>query len=265
MCMSVARFRFAAALLPLAAFLLAYSGTAQDVTPQGERAQAEQLFALANQARAAQGVGQLKWDPALADAALAHCERMAKEGVIAHRYGGEDSLEERAGAHFSLIEENVAVGPYAARIHDGWMNSPGHRANMLNPGVDRVGIAVVPANGVLYAVADFTRGVSAMTPAQIEADVAGLIRPSGVAIRRDPTAARKACAMDHGFPPGTGPQPDFVMRWQSADLTHLPQDLVSKLASGQFREAEVGDCPARNVEGSFSMYRIAVLLYAGGQ
>lgn len=235
---------------------------------QNQRAQAEQLFALANQARAAQGAGPLKWDPALAAAALNHCRRMAAEGQIAHRYGGEDDLAERAGkagAHFSLIEENVALGPYPERIHEGWMNSPGHRANLLNAGVDRVGIAVVPANGVLYAVADYARGVSAMTPAQVEAAVAALIRPSGVAIGKDPSAARAACASDHGMPRTSGRQAEFVMRWQNADLTHLPQDLADKLASGRYKQAEVGNCPAQNVGGSFTVYRVAVLLYSGGE
>jgi hypothetical protein len=51
------------------------------------------------------------------------------------------------------------------------------------------------------------------------------------------------------------------MRWQEADLTHLPQALVDRLASGSYRQAAVGSCPAENVEGSFSAYRVAVLLY----
>ena len=68
----------------------------------------------------------------------------------------------QAGAHFSLIEENVAVGPTPAAIHDGWMHSPGHRTNLLNPEVDRVGIAVVASRGELYAVADYARECAAL-------------------------------------------------------------------------------------------------------
>jgi uncharacterized protein YkwD len=54
----------------------------------------------------------------LAAAARRHCLRMAAEGPISHRYEGEPDLSERAaqaGAHFSLIEENVAVGPDPGR------------------------------------------------------------------------------------------------------------------------------------------------------
>ena len=45
------------------------------------------------------------------------------------------------------------------------------------------------------------------------------------------------------------------MRWQDADLTRLPTQLVEKLASGQYREAAVGSCPAQNLTGSFTAYR----------
>lgn len=226
---------------------------------------AEQLLALANQSRAQQGAPPLKWDGALAEAARQHCLRMAAEGPIAHRYGGEPDLSDRAGqagAHFSLIEENVALAATAAEIHDAWMHSPGHRANLLNPQVDHVGIAVVAARGELYAVADYSRAVQTMSASQVETRIAALIRPSGVAILDDPELAREACRADHGIPAAHGgPQPTFVMRWQGADLNRLPQQLVQKLESGQYKRAEVGSCPAQVDQGDFSAYRVAVLLY----
>ena len=242
-----------------------YGGYPQDSTAPDQRAASEQIFALANQARAQAGVGRLHWDPALADAALAHCRRMAEEGPIAHRYGGEKDVSGRAadaGAHFSVIEENVAVGMSADAIHEEWMQSPGHRANLLSPEVDHVGIAVVAARGVLYAVADYSRAVEQLSASQVEAQVAALIRVSGIAILRDSTLARQACAVDEGVPhPAGGPTPRFVMRWQSGELDRLPQALVDKLASGSYREAAVGSCPAQVTQGSFSAYRVAVLLY----
>jgi len=241
-----------------------YGTTLQEGGAPDQRAASEQIFALANEARLQAGVGELQWDPALAEAALYHCRRMAQEGPIAHRYGGEPDLTGRAakaGAHFSVIEENVAVGPSADAIHREWMQSPGHRQNLLSPEVDHVGIAVVVARGVLYAVADYSRAVQQLSEAQVEARVAALIRVSGVGILRDPALARKACAMDEGIPrSANGAMPRFVMRWQAGDLTQLPQALVEKLATGNYHEAAVGNCPAEK-ENSFSAYRIAVLLY----
>ncbi len=221
--------------------------------------EAEQLLALANQSRSAAGAAPLQWDPALAAAARQHCLRMAAEGPIAHQYRGELNLQERAaqaGARFSLIEENVAIGPDPSAIHNEWMNSPGHRSNLLNPEVDRVGVAVVASRGVLYAAADYAHGVEQLLPAQVEATVASLVRVSGVTVLRDPATARAWCAGQR-----TGNQPMFFMRWQDADLTRLPQALVDKLASGQYRQAAIGSCPADNVQGTFSAYKIAVLLY----
>ncbi len=259
-------------LLALAIMLLAvtdaraqYGGYAQNNSAPDLRAASEQIFALANEARAQAGVGQLQWDPALADAALAHCRRMAEEGPIAHRYGGEPDVAGRAaeaGAHFNVIEENVAVGPSADTIHEEWMQSPGHRSNLLSPKVDHVGVAVVAARGVLYAVADYSHAVEQLGASQVEARVAAMIRVSGVAILRDPTLARQACTTDEGIPRSSGgAMPPFVMRWQSGTLDHLPQALIDKLASGNYRQAAVGSCPAQVAQGSFTAYRVAVLLY----
>lgn len=227
--------------------------------------EAWQIVTLANQARAAQGAPPLKWDPALAEAARFHCLRMAQEGPIAHRYGGEPDLEGRAGqagAHFSLIEENVAIGPTPAAIHDEWMHSEGHRTNMLNPQVDRVGVALVASRGVLYAVADYAKGVPVLTPDQVEARIADLVRVSGVEPLSGTPDARAACAEDRGVPiASSGPQARFVIRWQDAALTRLPPKLVDQLGSGLYKQAAIGSCPAQYVEGAFTVYRMIVMLY----
>lgn len=242
--------------------------SAQRAAPGPQPAAAEELFALANQSRAQAGAGPLKWDRGLSQAAMRHCEWMVREGEISHRYGGEPDLTERAaagGAHFSLIEENIALGPYPASIHDGWMHSPGHRKNLLNPEVDRVGIAVIESRGDMYAVADYSQGVAVLSASQVEAQIGGLVRMGGVAVRNDSREARQACMEEHGLPPVapgvTGAQAMFVMRWQGADLEHLPQDLVNKLGSGRYHSAEVGACPAHSDQGGFTVYRLAVLLY----
>lgn len=246
----------------IVALAMPAAGVAQD--GRGNmHAEAGRIFALANQARAEAGVGRLDWDPALADAALQHCLRMAAEGQISHQYNGEPDLSTRtaqAGAHYSVIEENVAMGPSADSIHEQWMHSPGHRANLLSPDVDRMGIAVVAAHGSLYAVADYSRVVEQLSATQVEARVAALMRVSGVAILRDPSVARAACTTDEGMP-RSEPMARFVMRWQDADLTQLPQALMDRLASGKYRQAAVGSCPAQVAGGSFTAYRLAVLLY----
>jgi uncharacterized protein YkwD len=253
--------------LPFAILLFAAHGVSAqnrtvDATMQPD---AQLLLRLANQARAAAGAGPLEWDPALATAARKHCLRMAAAGNISHRYADEQDLSERAGsagAHFSLVEENVASAWDAEAIHDAWMHSPGHRTNLLNPEVNRVGIALVAGRNTLYAVADYSRAVEVRTQEQIEATVARNLQAHGMTILSDPTGARAACELDHGLPRSlSGPQPRFVFRWQQADLDHLPQQLVDTLASGEYKQASVGSCAPQNVNGAFTTYRVAVLLY----
>jgi uncharacterized protein YkwD len=254
-------------ILCLVALLLCASAWTQP--PPQERKdlqdEAKQLMALANQARAAAGAPPLRWDNALAEAALKHTLRMVAEGPIAHQYPGELNVSERAGltgAHFDLIEENVALASTSTQIHDSWMQSKGHRENMLNPEVDSVGIAVVASRGVLYATADYSRAVLALTQSQVESRVSELIQNAGVKVLADRRLARSACMMNSGMPGSADArQPTFILRWEGSDLTHLPKQLVDHIASRQFREAVVGSCDAHGDQGTFTSYRVAVLLY----
>lgn len=264
--MNISRQALVLTLALVAPIILAQSPWSQPTQPASStaiQAEAWQLMHLANQARAQAGAGPLQWDAALATAARQHCLRMAAAGSISHQYVGEQDVSARAaqaGAHFSLIEENVALAPTPAAIHNAWMHSPGHRFNLLNPQVDHVGIAVVAGRYGLYAVADYERAVQVLTQTQIEAQVAGLLR--GVTILPDPTLARAACAAEGARSrPVSGPRPGFVIYWEDAQLTQLPKNLTDALVSGKYHQAAVGSCSAQGDEGSFTAYRITVLLY----
>ena len=140
----------------------AFSGTllhAQEAISQGPVSVAEQyLFTAANAERVQRGLQPLRWDGALYRAAQGHVQEMASRASISHQYSGELELAARgrqAGARFSSISENVAQASTAVRIQDAWMNSTGHRDNLLDPLIDAVGISVLRRNGQLYAVEDF--------------------------------------------------------------------------------------------------------------
>jgi hypothetical protein len=228
------------------------------------QAEAWQIMQQANQARVEAGAGPLQWDAALATAARQHCLRMAAEGPISHQYPGEPDVSERAaaaGASFSLIEENVAMSHAVSVVHDEWMNSPHHRENLLNPAVNRVGIAIVASRGMFYVVADYERIVPVLTQTDVEAAIAGLLQHRGVDLLRDATLARAACATEDGLPHSNSDlQPRFVGRWQGSELDRLPQALADKIATGKYRRASVGSCPPHGEQGAFTAYRFAVLL-----
>ncbi len=128
-------------------------------SPARKLAPAEQaLLEAANRERQSHGLKPLKWSPALASVARVHAQKMAKQSTLSHELPGEPSLGMRvrmAGVPFRSVAENIAEGPSAAVIHDEWMNSPPHRANLLDPELELIGIAVVAAGGRLFAVQDF--------------------------------------------------------------------------------------------------------------
>ncbi len=232
---------------------------AQTATPSV----AEQyLFSAANAERAQRGLPALRWDDALYQAAGFHADAMAAHSTISHQFAGEPELATRgatAGAHFSVISENVAMAATAVEIHDMWMNSPHHRDNLLDSKVDKVAIRVVRRNGELYAVEDFAKSVASLSLDDQERKVASLLqRASAVTVLTAADDARKTCALESGY---VGPRkPWFVMRFTAGDLNELPGTLQDKLASGKYHQAVVGACPATGTQ-NFAAYNIAVLLY----
>jgi hypothetical protein len=220
------------------------------------------LFSAANIERVQRGLKPLRWDASLFQAAVYHAQEMAERESISHQYEGEPDLSARgegAGARFSEIAENVAEAPSAVMIHDAWMNSPHHRANLLDPKVDSVGISVVSRNGQLYAVEDFDRTVVKLSVEQQENAVQELLESTAsVKVLRSSDDARRTCAMERGY--AGSRQPWFTVRYTATDLTRLPSMLQQKLASGKYSEAVVGACAAQDTQ-NFSAYSVAVMLY----
>ena len=147
--------------LLLAAFMVEglFSWTSALAQPRAEAAE-QQLFQAINRERAAHGLPPLKWDDALANAARQHAEAMAAQKAISHTFPGEPSLPSRAtraGARFSWLSENVAAGPNAENISEQWMQSPNHRANLLDADMDTIGMGAAERNRVVFAVADFSK------------------------------------------------------------------------------------------------------------
>jgi hypothetical protein len=186
---------------------------------------------------------------------------MAGHDDISHQFPGEPELAVRgsnAGAHFSLITENVGEAPTSVIIHDLWMHSPGHRANLLDPNVDSIGIAIVTRDHQLYAVEDFARTVETLTITEQERTVAGILAQSGVQVVDSTSDARQTCTMSTGY--AGARQPRYIMRYTAASLTEIPSQLKTRLTSGKYHQAVVGACSATR-NSPFTAYNIAVLLY----
>jgi uncharacterized protein YkwD len=119
-----------------------------------------ELFASINQARRANGLPALFWNEALATAARRHAGIMAEHGSAQHGFPGEPNLSARAkqaGAHFGWLSENVIQGSSPEFVHEQFMKSPPHRANILDKEMDSVGIGVVEQGRQFFAVEDFSQ------------------------------------------------------------------------------------------------------------
>jgi hypothetical protein len=253
--MRKSRFLLAAALLAI--FLLPSSFAAQKLS-EYERA----LFDAANSERAERSLPTLQWDESLAAAARKHANRMAFYNVIEHQLSGEPDLKERlaeAGARFSMIAENIAFGPNSQTIHTGWMNSPGHRGNILNPNLTAVGIAAVRGSAGLFAVQDFSLLVTVLSVELQERKVISLMAAAGVRRVTASQDARMTCEMDKGISASITRSVQ-AMRFEVSDLSKLPEGVEKNLRGQPFQKAEVGACRASNAPG-FAHYRFAILLF----
>ena len=105
-----------------------------------------QMLVLVNKERAGQGLTPLRADPELAEVARAHSRDMFARGYFSHvTPEGKDPFDRIRAAHVSYrtAGENLALAPTLPQAHQGLMNSPGHRANILRPAFGRVGIGIV--------------------------------------------------------------------------------------------------------------------------
>ena len=119
-----------------------------------------QLFVAVNRARHAQGLPELRWDEALTAAARRHAGLMAQHAAAEHGFAGEPSLASRVtqmGARFVWLAENVAQGSGVEAIHEEFLRSPNHRANILDSDMDSIGVGVADRGGQLFAVEDFSK------------------------------------------------------------------------------------------------------------
>lgn len=106
---------------------------------------ADEVVALVNAARADAGCGALRVDDRLTAAAQGHSDDMAAKGYFSHTSLDGRSFADRvrAAGYPDPGGENIAQGQRSARaVHEAWMNSEGHRANILNCSFTAIGVGL---------------------------------------------------------------------------------------------------------------------------
>lgn len=105
-----------------------------------------QLLALVNEERERAGLDPLELAPDLVPVGRAHAVEMFTLGYFAHESpvtGDPFDRINAAGIDYRTAGENLAFAPDVLTAHRGLMNSPGHRANILNPDFGRAGIGII--------------------------------------------------------------------------------------------------------------------------
>jgi uncharacterized protein YkwD len=241
--------------------------------PPNMSGQQRQLLDLVNSERVRAGLSKLQWDDHLAQAARLHTQRMADRRALSHQFSGEAPLTQRAGSagsHFNFVAENVAYAGTVEELHVNLMHSPHHRANILDPKSNSIGIAFAERDGELYVTEDFAHVLADVPENQFQSRLIAAFNRfrtskglSPMPVHSDQKLEKAAC--------NAKLEPRRVLR-QLPGATNLtmftasrPDDLPSNMqeaaADGRLRRMSIGVCFKPDQKNGFSTYWVAAAFY----
>lgn len=116
-----------------------------------DRASELEMLALLNKEREKAGLDSVREDPSLREVARSHCKDMLNRGYFSHYTPEGKTPFDRMAENdidFQYAGENIALAPNTKLAMQGFINSPGHKANMLSKNFGTVGIGVI--DGGIY-------------------------------------------------------------------------------------------------------------------
>jgi uncharacterized YkwD family protein/spore coat assembly protein SafA len=133
-------------------------------TMQGIKALESEVVRLVNIERSKQGLQPLKENWELSRVARYKSADMASKNYFAHEsptYGSPFRMMESFGIKYSSAGENIAYGQKTPQqVMTAWMNSPGHRSNIMSPSFSQIGVGYATnKNGVPYWTQMFIRPI----------------------------------------------------------------------------------------------------------
>ena len=119
-----------------------------------KRKPSERRFARRmNQARVEQGLSRMRFDPELSKVSRVHTREMIKADLLHHATTAQLT---RRVTNWRMLGENVGVGGTVSTLHDAFMNSPAHKANILY-GFNHVGVGVAKRDGRMWVTVTFAK------------------------------------------------------------------------------------------------------------
>lgn len=124
------------------------TGQGMEIAEQaGSTVQADEVLKLVNQERSKQGLKALTLSDELTNVATLKAKDMRDKNYFDHTsptYGSPFEMMRRFGIQYSSAGENIAAGQKTAQeVMNSWMNSSGHRANILNADYEQIGIGYI--------------------------------------------------------------------------------------------------------------------------
>jgi len=231
------------------------------------------LFNLVNQERVKVGLPRLQWDYHLAQSARGHARLLAKNGVLSHQFPDEPVLGDRmgvAGVRFNIGAENVAAGDTVEKIHEGLMNSPEHRANILSPKYNAIGLAIVPQDDDLYLTEDFASVLPSYTEQQFREAVATAFnkarQANGIAevsVRANANLHEVACSDNndgqqiiHDLPGALN-----LVVFRASEPEKLPNGMQKTAADRSLHRMEIGTCFRPGKDHGYGSFRVVAAFY----
>ncbi|MET0566557.1 MAG: CAP domain-containing protein [Acidimicrobiia bacterium] len=139
----------------LSLLLVVFASTALGVAATADSGTESEFVSLINSTRASNGLGSLQVDGGLQSHARNHTQDMIAAGDIYHSSSSE--LSAAAGSGWSQVGENVGRGQSPSSLHQAFMNSSGHAANILGD-YNYVGVGTdTDSDGTLYVTVVFMK------------------------------------------------------------------------------------------------------------
>lgn len=190
----------------------------------------KRLLALVNRDRLASGLAALQWDEKVAQVSRAHSDEMRRTKNVAHISPTTGSAADRVRAakiKTAVVLENVARAYGVGEAHQGLMNSPGHRANIMSRAATHIGIGAVFGDEVSGRREIFITQVFTRVPPKVEPAKAAEI------VAQKINAAKPVAS--------------------SARLAAIAQQLADQLAAGKTRD-QAYPTVKKQVDALGSMY-----------
>lgn len=247
-----------------------------DIPFRGDIDVEQQLLVLANQARHNAGAPPLTLDDGLSQAARIHAQAMLEAKQLSHQFSGESSLPQRLAATSNLLldqeGENVALDYDAEHGHDHLMHSPPHRANLLNPAYNVVGLGVVRSGDRLYIVQDFAHALPSYSDVEVKDRIASAVgqmrqRSGRPELKRMDlqSADTAACSMAQADKLATAPVHKLAEQYTTLTYTSvhpetLPEGSSRAITSHNLHSFSIGACYSRTETYPTGVYWVVLTL-----